>query len=427
MAFPLVRAHSLSLVDLTALRSQHAVGTRQARGVLAAFRRLHTGVLDVVVAGGECHTFQGDCAGPHAQIEVRDGYGAAEVLHLRAGSIQGYLANAWDSADLPALLTLIELNPQIFSDRPHWSWWRALRALIERHVSANVHARYRLTNDFYRAWLDPSLTYSAALFDAQLQRSLEQAQIAKFEHILQALRPEPGALLLDIGCGWGAFARHAAIHYGCRVHTITISRRQVEWARSRIHAAGLARSVTVQLCDFRQVSGRYDHVVSVEAYEALGSPAWGDYFHTIARCLNEGGKAFVQAAVVSDAAFQRDGGRSEFLRRNIQGNAQLATWDILDMHARQAGLTATSVVRSDDDYVRTLHCWRARFSDARPQLAKLGLDRRFQRLWHFYLAHCEAGYRAGVTRLVQAQLEHGEPRARSPHANRSAGDENGRG
>src|SRR4051812_17663571 len=222
----LVRAHSLSLADLTALRSQHAIGTRRLRSVLAAFRRLRTGVLDVRVPGGECHTFQGACAGPHAQIELRDWNCAGEVLHLRTGSIQGYLAGAWDSADLPALLTLIELNPQIFPGRPRWSWWGARRALIARHVSANVHARYRLTNDFYRAWLDPSLTYSAAVFDAQPQRSLEQAQITKFEHILQALRPERGALLLDIGCGWGAFARHAAIHYGCRVHAITVSRRQ---------------------------------------------------------------------------------------------------------------------------------------------------------------------------------------------------------
>src|SRR4051812_16764415 len=300
------------------------VAERSAHAVLRAFRQLRSGRLDLCAPGGECYAFQGDCAGPEAQIELRTWDSADEVLHLREGSIQRYLMGDWDSADLPALLALIELNQPIFPQRSSWRWCNAIQLLTARHGRGNVHARYRLTSEFYRGWLDSSLTYSAALFDGQPQRTLEQAQIAKFERILQVLRPRPGASLLDLGCGWGAFARHAAAHYGCRVHAITISRQQVEWARERIHAERLEPLMSVQLCDFRAVTGRYDFVVSIEAYEALSSCAWGDYFHTIARCLSEGGKAFVQAAVVSDAAFQRDGGRSKFLRRNIQASAQLA-------------------------------------------------------------------------------------------------------
>lgn len=391
---------------------------------MAAFRRLHTGRLCLCGPGGERYAFEGAREGPDAQVELRSWDSAGDVLHLRTGCIEAYLNNAWDSADLASLLTLIELNQDVFPDRTRWGRWDTVQAALVRCMNANVHARYRLSNEFYRAWLDSSLTYSAAVFDAHPQRSLEQAQIAKFERILQALRPAPGALLLDIGCGWGAFARYAAVHYGCRVNAITISRRQVEWARERAHAEGLERLVNVQLCDFRKVSGRYDFVVSVEAYEALGQSAWADYLLAIARCLREGGKAFVQAAVVSDAAFEREGGRSNFLRQNIQAGAQLASWAVLEGHARRAGLTAMSVVASDDDSVRTLRCWRARFSDAWPQLAKLGLDRRFQRLWHFYLSYCEAGYRAGVTRLVQAQLEHSEQLACAPLASRSAANEN---
>jgi len=211
--------------------------------------------------------------------------------------------------------------------------------------------------------------------------------------------------MLDIGCGWGGFAHHVAARYGCRVHGITLSSRQADWGQQRIRAAGLEHLVSIQAGDFREVRGRYDFVVSIEAYEGMGQAAWGPYFDTIARCLRDHGRGFVQAAVVADGVFDRDRKHGNFIRQHIHPKAQLAAWPMLKEHASRARLRVRSCVASSDDYIRTLQCWRERFNQAWPQLAQLGLEPKFRRLWNFYLAYCEAGYRAGSTRLMQANME----------------------
>ena len=380
---------------------------RGERALRSALTNLRAGRLEVLGPAGEHYTFQGVAPGPQAQIALRRWDVAHELLRLHRGHVRAYLEGAWDSTDLPALLTLIELNQELFREPEVGRWWGAIAAAFARRVRINVHTRYRLGNEFYRAWLDPSMAYSAALFDADAQRSLEHAQIAKFERILQALRPQPGQRLLDIGCGWGGFAQHAAAHYGCRVDAVCVSRRQVQWARERIQAAGLRESVSVELRDFRELRGRYDFVVSIEAYEAIGQAAWGAYFDAIARCLERGGTAFVQASVLGEEVCETRSTQPDFLRRHVHPNAQLASWKLMEWYARQAGLQVISSASFSDDYVRTLQCWRERFNHAWRQLAKRGLDRRFRCLWNFYLAYCEAGYRAGRTKLLQVQLAHG--------------------
>ena len=377
-----------------------------ARALCRALTNLHAGRLEVYGPAGEHYAFEGVAPGPQAQIDLRRWDAADELLRLHLGHVRAYLEGAWDSTDLPALLTLVELNQELFREPEVGRWWDAIAAAVARGVRINVHTRYRLGNEFYRAWLDPAMAYSAALFDADAKRGLEHAQIAKFEHILQVLRPRPGQRLLDIGCGWGGFAQHAAAQYGCRVDAVCISRRQVQWARERMRAAGLHESVSVELRDFRDLRGRYDFVVSIEAYEAIGQAAWGAYFDAIARCLDRGGTAFVQAGVLGDKVCEAHSNQPDFLRRHVHANAQLASWKTLEWHARQAGLQIISSASFSDDYVRTLQCWRERFNHAWVQLAKLGLDQRFRRLWNFYLAYCEAGYRAGRTKLVQVQLAH---------------------
>jgi cyclopropane-fatty-acyl-phospholipid synthase len=273
--------------------------------------------------------------------------------------------------------------------------------LLERRARSNIHARNSLGTDFYRHWLDASLTYSGALFAGDDHVSLEQAQIAKFERILQALRPQPGQSLLDIGCGWGGFARYAAANYGCRVHAITISSRQARWARQSVQEARLDHLVSVQRGDFREVQGRYDFVVSIEAYEMMGRAAWLPYFTAIAHALRPRGRALLQAQVLADDA----GDHGAFIRRHVHPRARLAFWPVLEQHALRTGLRVRSVTFSGEDYVRTLQCWRRRFNDAWPQLVRVGLEPGFQKLWNFYLAYCEAGYRAGKTRLVRAEME----------------------
>jgi cyclopropane-fatty-acyl-phospholipid synthase len=366
---------------------------------------LRAGRLEISGPGERC-VFEGALAGPTAHVELRRWNVAAGLLHLNTSGASAYLDEDWDSSDLVALLTLADLNDDVIHARPRESVVLQARSWLVRRIGANVHARYRLDNEFYRRWLDPSLSYSAALFDRDLARPLEQAQIAKFERILHALQPRPGQTVLDIGCGWGGFAQYAAARYGCRVHGVTLSRRQVQWARERIEQAGLRQSVTIELRDFRTLARRYDHVVSIEAYEVAGEAAWGAHFDTIARCLVKDGNAFFQGGIIVDHPLERRRSRADFVRTHIHPTAQLAPWPVLEQHAQRAGLDVRASAIQGEDYAQTLKCWRERFNVAWPALARLGLERRFQRLWNFYLAHCEAGYRSGKTALVQAQLAH---------------------
>jgi cyclopropane-fatty-acyl-phospholipid synthase len=377
----------------------------RTRAVCDILSRLHVGRLEFSGPHGERFCFAGRVAGPLAHVELRNSDAFVDFLRVNRGGARAFLDGGWDTDDLAAVLTLAELNYEVFTAPASSSWRRLMPASITRCKRANIHSRYRLGPDFYRHWLDSSMSYSAALFDDDASRDLEQAQVAKFDRILQGLRPQPGQTMLDIGCGWGGFAQHVAARYGCRVHGITLSSRQADWARQRIRAAGLEHLVTIQAGDFREVRGRYDFVVSIEAYEAMGQSAWGPYFDTIARCLHDGGKGLMQAAVVADVVFDRDRKYPNFIRQHIHPKARLAAWPMLEELARRARLRVRCSVLSSDDYIRTLQCWRERFNQAWPQLTGLGLEPEFRRLWNFYLAYCEARYRAGSTRLVQAHLE----------------------
>jgi cyclopropane-fatty-acyl-phospholipid synthase len=277
-----------------------------------------------------------------------------------------------------------------------------MHSVLSWPARANIHARYRLENAFFAAWLDRSMTYSAGCFDQQGERSLEEAQLAKYEMVLRALKLEPDHTLLDVGCGWGGFALHAVSRSRCRVHAICISKRQVDWAHERVRAAGLQERIIVERRDYRKLRGQYDRVVSMEAYEATGQRSWPAYFHAIARCLKPGGAAFLQAAVLDDSTPCRSS-TDHFLRRNIHADAALASRRALHDELQRAGLQIVDACNAAGDAARTLRCWRERFAQAR---AMLGLDDRFCRLWNFYLAYCEAGYRSGRTGLLRALLRH---------------------
>jgi cyclopropane-fatty-acyl-phospholipid synthase len=382
--------------------SRSPLGSRALRTALSG---LQAGRLDVRVPTGECYAFDGVEAGPSAHVTLRNWHAASELLQLNRGSVRQYLRDHWDSSDLGALLTVVELNRNAFGSMVGRSMPGRVAAALARQLQRNVHARYRLHNAFYQAWLDSSMAYSAALFEGDAQRSLEQAQVAKYELILRELSPRRGQRLLDMGCGWGGFALHAAARFGCRVDAVCMSHRQIEWGRARAEEAGLQHLVHFERRDLREVHAGYDFVVSIEAYEALGERSWAAYFSAIARCLHEGGQAFLQAAVADSELDAPVSSQSDFLRENIHPNAALASWDTLAAHAQRAKLQVISLTKSDDDSVRTLQHWRERFNCASSQLSTFGLDRRFQRLWQFYLAYCEAGYRAGRTRLVRAWLQ----------------------
>lgn len=377
--------------------------------------RLDWGRLSLTCPDGQLLFFSGEGSGPAADIELMD-WGARDAL-MGSGDIhlaESYLRGQWCSRDLTALLTWVAMNREaLAAPVPGTRWGRPLLRLAHllrsdrrRGRQRNIHAHYDLGDEFYARWLDPSMTYSSALFESDYSRSLEQAQLAKYERILCRLDVQQGDTLLEIGCGWGGFAEYAARTRRCKVHGITVSRRQLDYARKRVNGAGLASQVTIDYCDYRDVRGEYRHVVSIEMYEAVGARFWPLYFRSIARRLARGGKAMLQAIVIDDRLYDDYRGGADFIKQYIFPHGMLASPSVFAAQAQRAGLQVNDRMCFGDDYAETLRRWRASFNLAWPAIEGGKFDVRFHRLWNFYLAYCEAGFRAGRTDVQQVALTH---------------------
>lgn len=250
------------------------------------------------------------------------------------------------------------------------------------------------------------MTYSSALFAGDFGLSLEDAQLAKYERILSVINPQPGQRILEIGCGWGGFAEYAARTRRCSVHGITVSQRQLEFAQARIDSAGLGEHVSLSFCDYRDVEGRFDNIVSIEMYEAVGERFWPAYFETISGHLAPGGKAVLQAITIADQLFERYRRGTDFIQQYVFPGGMLASPAALAAQAQRAGLRVRSSYGFGSDYAETLQRWSQAFNAAWPELQRGSFDTRFKRLWNFYLAYCEAGFRAKTTDVMHVEMGH---------------------
>lgn len=374
--------------------------------VLRTLERLERGRLEVALPGGARRAF-GEPHGAAADLQVRNLNAFSRVL--RSGDIgfaEGYLEGDWTTSDLLRLLTLLAENRSALEGPLYGSFLgrllqrllHAMRANTRAGSRRNIAAHYDLGNDFYALWLDPTMTYSSALFAGDKRRNLEDAQRAKLRRALERLALGKGGRVLEIGCGWGSFAELAATQ-GLQVTGLTLSRAQLEYARARL--AGRAELV---LRDYRDEHGRYDAVVSIEMIEAVGERWWPAYFAKIAEVLPPGGRALVQAIVIDNGLFARYREGSDFIRRYVFPGGMLPSPARLEMQAAGAGLAVADAYRFGADYARTLALWRSRFLEHWPEARALGYDERFRRLWEFYLAYCEAGFTAGSTDVVQYTL-----------------------
>jgi cyclopropane-fatty-acyl-phospholipid synthase len=388
---------------------------RSARLLFLMLSRIDTGRLEVVVPGGRSFQFQGHIPGRNAVLNLLDWKACGEIL--RSGDIgfaQAYLDGLWDTPDLAALLELAASNRQGIERAIKGSWLaqvvlrlrHLLRANTRSGARRNIRAHYDLGNDFYRAWLDATMTYSGALFEGDDSRSLEQAQTVKYERIVQRLAVRPGERILEIGCGWGGFAEHAARARGARVHAITISQEQHAFAVQRLGKAGLAPLVEVELIDYRDVRGEYDHVVSIEMFEAVGESYWPAFFKAVRGRLKAGGKALIQSIVIDDRLFDAYRRGTDFIQQYIFPGGMLPSVSQFERQAELAGLSTQESYAFGCDYARTLSRWRVLYNRAAPALRSLGFDSRFERMWNFYLAYCEAGFRARNIDVRQFMLRH---------------------
>jgi cyclopropane-fatty-acyl-phospholipid synthase len=329
---------------------------------------------------------------------------------------ESWIDGDWDSPDPAALLTLLAENREVLRRAVHGRWWvmlgHRLRHLMRANTRAgskrNILAHYDLGNDFYKLWLDPSMTYSAAVFGEGGRLTLEQAQRAKYLRLLDRLDPRPGDSILEVGCGWGGFADVAVQDYGCRVHGITLSRAQLAHAVDRARRGGWDDRAEFSLTDYRDMhrSGRrYDHIVSIEMFEAVGERWWPTYFRQLRRMLRPGGRAAVQTITIADQQFRSYRRGTDFIQRHIFPGGMLPSPSVFERRTASADFCVADRYAFGIDYATTLAEWHRRFEAAWPQIRSQGFDERFRRLWRFYLAYCEAGFRAGATDVMQYVLE----------------------
>ncbi len=384
-----------------------------ARIVVAMLGRLEVGSLRLETPDGESFVVNGAASGPAASLRLADWGVCGDIL--RGGDVgfaDAFVDGRWDSSDLTQLLMLAAHNERALEDAIYGRWWvrgllrmrHALRANTRRGSRRNIEAHYDLGNEFFALWLDPTMTYSAALFSGDLGQRLDRAQTAKYERILSRLGAGPGDRVLEIGCGWGGFAEHAARTRGCRVHGLTLSPRQLEYARERIARAGLSHLATFELRDYRDAEGSFDHIVSIEMLEAVGEAYWPAYFATVRRLLKGGGCAMIQVITIANELFSRYRAGSDFVQQRVFPGGMLPSPAAFHKHAADAGLVIKDEFAFGLDYAETLGRWGRAFEDHLPEVADMGFDERFLRLWRFYLAYCEAGFRTRRTNVYHFEL-----------------------
>ena len=276
---------------------------------------------------------------------------------------------------------------------------RDVRAHAERRNTRdgsrrNISDHYDLGNDFYALWLDPGMAYSSGIYLAP-DATLDDAQSQKYADVLSALGDARGGRLLEIGCGWGGFVEAAAAD-GANVDAITISRRQLAYTIDRVEAAGLSDRAAVRFEDYRDTTGTYDGIASIEMIEAVGEEHWPVYFRTLHDRLRPGGTAAVQAITIRQASYDDYRSKPDFIQRYVFPGGMLPTRDVLVEQAARAGLEFSVWREFGASYARTLGEWRRRFHDQWPQISALGFDDRFRRLWDYYLTYCEVGFEKGV-------------------------------
>ena len=392
------------------LTSDYPFAVRQA---LLFATCLEMGCLDMRMPDGRTFRVRGALPGPEAIMIIHDLEFARTLAQGDIGIAESFLRGQWESPDLTRFLELFCVNQNVIAKllegRPLVRLFQMARHWLNRNTRSgsrrNIHAHYDLGNRFYSSWLDGTMTYSSALFDET--RDLAAGQTRKYSALAEHTQIGPDDHVLEIGCGWGGFAEFAARDIGCRVTGLTISQEQFEFASKRIFEAGLNEKVEIRLQDYRDESGTYDCIASIEMFEAVGEEYWPTYFRQLRERLKPGGRAGLQVITIEESQFPRYRRELDFIRRYVFPGGMLPTGTIMRDLGTRFGLALSAERVFGADYALTLAQWRERFRAAWPGLMPLGFDERFRRLWEYYLAYCEAGFRAGSIDVRQMVFTRG--------------------
>ena len=398
---------SLSAIATTSKAAQPV--PRSALVILKLLAKLRHGALRLRTPSGEVLDF-GHGAPVTLELHNWDLFNAA----MRSGDIgfaESYIDGSWTTDNLTGLIALLVRNRADIESLVYGSWWGSLfyrvKHLLNRNSKSgsrkNIHAHYDIGNAFYQLWLDPSMTYSSALFSEATGTNLELAQQAKYRAILEQLQVAPGERVLEIGCGWGGFAELAA-RDGLHVTGLTLSTEQLAYARQRLADAGLEAATDLRLCDYRDSRSQYDAVASIEMFEAVGESYWPSYFECVARSLKPGGRACIQTIVIANELFERYRKGTDFIQQYIFPGGMLPSPQVFESTAAKYGLKVSATRSFGIDYADTLVAWGHAFHAKLEQVRAQGFDERFVRTWEFYLCYCEAAFRERNTDVMHFTL-----------------------
>ena len=420
-----------------AVRERHEVASGRAPGsaverlamrvMLGAARRITIGELTVLLPDGSRHAFGDPATGGTAELRVHDMAAVTRILRGGdTGAGEAYMDGLWSSPDLPRLAKLASVNRDALALTG--GWWRIPAKLAKtiahrarrntlRQARRNIEAHYDLGNDFYRLFLDETLTYSSAVF-ATPDQPLAEAQRNKYRVMAARADLREGQHVLEIGTGWGGFALYAAGELGCRVTTVTISKEQHKLATERAQAAGLQDRVDVQLRDYREIEGQYDAIVSIEMLEAVGAEFFETFFQACDRALVPGGRMSLQTIAFPDVAYLPQARGANWIQTYIFPGGLLPSLAQVERSLHGTRLLVRAVEDIAPHYVRTLATWRSTFLSRLEEVRAMGFDERFIRMWDYYLSISEAGFDTGVCQDLQIVLEKG--RALPPRATAAA-------
>ena len=375
--------------------------------------KLNSGRVDFILPDGRRFRAEGSKPGPVAEVSINNPDVFARLVREGdLGFCDAYLDGWWTTPDLQAFMDFIHAdNDDMYDGFPGMALVRAwekarfwFQSNTKRQALKNISYHYDLGNDFYSLWLDDTMTYSSALFNTS-QESLEKAQIAKYASMVDQMGVKPGDHVLEIGCGWGGFAEYAAKERGLKVTGLTISKEQLEYAQKRIKSKGLSDKVNLKLQDYRDETGVYDGVASIEMFEAVGEKYWPVYFDKIKQCLKPGKQATLQIITIQDARWDVYRKSVDFIQKYIFPGGMLPSPSVLRQEIHRAGLSVQHSIEFGKSYSQTLRRWFEVFNNKWDNISAMGFDDRFRRMWNFYLTSCAATFESGNCDVTQITLQ----------------------
>ena len=375
--------------------------------------KLNSGRVDFILPDGRKFRAEGLKPGPVAEVIINNPDVFARLVREGdLGFCDAYLDGWWTTPDLQAFMDFIHAdNDDMYDGFPGMALVRAwekarfwFQSNTKRQALKNISYHYDLGNDFYSLWLDDTMTYSSALFNTS-QESLEKAQIAKYASMVDQMGVKPGDHVLEIGCGWGGFAEYAAKERGLKVTGLTISKEQLDYANKRIKSKGLSDKVNLKLQDYRDETGVYDGVASIEMFEAVGEKYWPVYFDKIKQCLKPGKQATLQIITIQDARWDVYRKSVDFIQKYIFPGGMLPSPSVLRQEIHRAGLSVQHSIEFGKSYSQTLRRWFEVFNNKWDNISAMGFDDRFRRMWNFYLTSCAATFESGNCDVTQITLQ----------------------